>query len=233
MHSAGRTRLPPASIEYLMASSSPPSRASSVNLSPCRYSSKARLCPSHRVWLRVPLAPLAMLHPAVRAYLRPPQDPANERRRLVAREASCELHGFVYCDVSGDVVHVEHLVEREAQDRTVHPTETSESTASSCPCSASTPRASLTAYSSKSPLYSRQRSIVGPSGLSLTSLWYRFRNACFRAVRRLKGLSSPRSSDPRQVFVGARVHPYSVADVDEKRHLYHDPGLQSSRLVPA
>src|SRR5215218_8865048 len=91
IHSAGRTRLPPASIEYLMASSSPPSRASSVNLSPCRYSSKARLCPSHRVWLRVPLAPLAMLHPAVRAYLRPPQDPANERRRLVAREASCEL----------------------------------------------------------------------------------------------------------------------------------------------
>src|SRR5215207_1993895 len=116
---------------------------------------------------------------------------------------------------------------------TGHPTETSESTASSCTCSSSTPRASLTAYSSRSPLYSRQRSIVGPSGLSLTSLWYRFRNACFRAVRRLKGLSSPRSSDPRQVFVGARVHPYSVADVDEKRHLYHDPGLQSSRLVPA
>src|SRR5829696_1105250 len=116
---------------------------------------------------------------------------------------------------------------------TGHPTETSESTASSCPCSASTPRASRTAYSSRSPLYSRQRSIVGPSGLSLTSLWYRFRNACLRAVRRLKCLSSPRSSDPRQVLVGASVHPYPVADVDEERYLYNDTGLQGGRLVPA
>src|SRR5215204_414002 len=82
MHSAGSTRFPPASIEYLMASSSPPSRASSVNRSPCRYSSKARLCPSHRIWLRVGLAPLAITYLAVRPYFRPTQDPAYERRRL-------------------------------------------------------------------------------------------------------------------------------------------------------
>src|SRR5215210_1724762 len=110
MHSAGRTRLPPASIEYLMASSSPPSRASSVNLSPCRYSSKARLCPSHRIWLRVGLALFAITHLAVRSYFRPTQDPAHERRRLVAGEAPCELHGLVDGDFRGDVFDVEHLV---------------------------------------------------------------------------------------------------------------------------
>src|SRR3712207_2835250 len=74
---------------------------------------------------------------------------------------------------------------------TGHPTETSESNASSFSCSSFTPRARLIAYSSSLPLYSRQRSMVGPRGLSFTSLWYRFRNACLRAVRRLKGLSNP------------------------------------------
>src|SRR5215211_380374 len=115
---------------------------------------------------------------------------------------------------------------------TGHPTETSESTASSWSCSSSTPRASLRAYSSRSPLYSRQRSMVGPRGLSFTSLWYRFRNACLRAVRRLTGLSSPLPSDPRQVLVGARVHPYPVADADEERHLHDDPRLEGGRLGP-
>src|SRR5829696_388079 len=120
MHRAGRTRLPPASREYLMASSSPPSRASLVNLRPWRYSSKARLCPSHLSWPRVPLAPLAMLHPAVRLYFSPPQDSPHKRRRLLAGETPGELDGLVHRDLRGDVVHVEHLVEREAQDRTVH-----------------------------------------------------------------------------------------------------------------
>src|SRR5215211_3825825 len=115
---------------------------------------------------------------------------------------------------------------------TGHPTATSESTASSCCCSSFTPRASLMAYSSRSPLYSRQRSMVGPRGLSFTSLWYRFRNACLRAVRRLKGLSSPLPSDPRQVLVGSRVHPYPVADADEERDLYDDPRLEGGRFGP-
>src|SRR5215212_3952914 len=117
---AGRTRFPPASMEYLMASSSLPSRASFVNLRPCRYSSKARLCPSHRTWPRVGLAPPAMPHLALRPQLCAPQNAPNEGRRIVAGEALGELDGLVHGDFRGDVVHVEHLVEREAQDRTVH-----------------------------------------------------------------------------------------------------------------
>src|SRR5919112_4046812 len=115
---------------------------------------------------------------------------------------------------------------------TGHPTETSERTTSRCSRSSSTPRASLTAYSSRSPLYSRQRFIVGPRGLSFTSLWYRFKNACLRAVRRLKGLSSPRESYSRKVLVGPRIHPYAVADVDEERNLYGDPCLECRWLGP-
>src|SRR5215210_4961594 len=116
---------------------------------------------------------------------------------------------------------------------TGHPTETSERTASRCSCSSSTPRASLTAYASRSPLYSRQRFIVEPRGLSFTSLWYRFKNACLRAVLRLKSLSSPLASYPRKVLVGPRIHPYAVADVDEERYLHDDPRLEGGRLGPS
>src|SRR5215212_11442330 len=142
---------------------------------------------------------------------------------------------------------------------TGHPSETSESTASRCSCSSSTPRASLMAYSSSSPLYSCHRAMVASKTLSLTSLWYRFRNACLRAVlrlmsrpggwfdvfdRRQKGegerakgkgmvLSGSWALDPRQVLVGAGVHAYPVADVNEERHLHHDPGLQGGGLVSA
>src|SRR5215212_1856502 len=80
---------------------------------------------------------------------------------------------------------------------TGHPTATSESTASSCCCSSFTPLASLIAYSSRSPLYSRQRSL-----------------------------------DPRQVLVGARVHPHPIARVDKERYLYDDPCLQGCRFGP-
>src|SRR5215210_4454758 len=115
---------------------------------------------------------------------------------------------------------------------TGHPTETSERTVSSRSCSSSTPRASLTAYSSRSPLSSRPRSIVGPRGLSFTSLWYRFKNACLRAVRRLKGISSPRASYPRKVLVGPRIHPYPVADVYKEWYLYDDTCFEGGRLGP-
>src|SRR5215210_8197302 len=71
--------------------------------------------------------------------------------------------------------------------------------------------------------------MVTSRGLSFTSLWYRFRNACLRAVLRLK--EAP--SDPRQVLVGAGVHAYPVADVDEERDLHGDAGLQGGRLVSA
>src|SRR5918997_4433179 len=120
MHSVGRTRLPPASIEYLMASSSPLSRASSVNLSPCKYSSKARLCASHLTWLCVLLTPPAMTHLALRPQLCAPQNSSYEGRRFVTGEPFGELDGLVYRDFGGNVVDVEHLVECEAQDRTVH-----------------------------------------------------------------------------------------------------------------
>src|SRR5215218_950407 len=120
MHNEGRTRLPPASMEYLMASSSPSSRASAVNLRPARYSSKARLCASHLIWLCVPLASPAMPYLTLRPKFRTPHDPPYESRRLVPGEPFGELDRLVYSDVGGDVLDVEHLVEGEAQDRTVH-----------------------------------------------------------------------------------------------------------------
>src|SRR5215213_5129781 len=106
---------------------------------------------------------------------------------------------------------------------TAQTTETSERTASRCSCSSSTPRASLTAYSSRFPLYSLPSSAGGSTGGTSKST---------RAVRRLKGLSSPLPSDPRQVLVGSRVHPYPVADADEERDLYDDPRLEGGRFGP-
>src|SRR5919112_6242854 len=120
MHNEGRTRLPPESIEYLMASSSPSSRASSVNLRPARYSSKARLCVSHLIWLCVPLASPAMPHLTLRPQFRTAQDSPYECRRLLPGETFGELDRLVYSDVGGDVIDVEHLVKGEAQDRTVY-----------------------------------------------------------------------------------------------------------------
>src|SRR5918993_125350 len=116
----GRTRLPRASNEYLMASSSPSSRASSVNLRPARYSSKTRLCVSHLIWLRVPLASSAMTYLTLRPQFSAPQDPSYEGRRLGPGETFGELDRLVYSDVGGDVIDVEHLVKGEAQDRTVY-----------------------------------------------------------------------------------------------------------------
>src|SRR5215212_3948613 len=71
--------------------------------------------------------------------------------------------------------------------------------------------------------------MVASRGLSFTSLWYKFKNACLRAVLRLKDPPS----DPRQVLVGAGVHAYPVAGVDEERHLHDDPRLQGRRFVSA
>src|SRR5918997_2743880 len=120
MHRVGLTCLPPASMEYLMAPSSPSSLASSVNLRPARYSSKARRCASHLRWLCVPLTSPAMPYLALRPRFRAPQDPPYESRRLVPGEPFGELDRLVYGDVRRDVFDVEHLVEGEAQDRTVH-----------------------------------------------------------------------------------------------------------------
>src|SRR5918997_2861531 len=120
MQSVGRTRLPPASIEYLMASSSSSSRGSAVKRSPCRYSSKERRCCSQRTRLCVPLASLDIPYLTVRSALGATQDPAHERGRFIAGETLGELHRLVDSDVGGYVVHMEHLVERKAQDRTVH-----------------------------------------------------------------------------------------------------------------
>src|SRR3712207_1332717 len=124
MHRVGRTRLPPASIEYRMASSRPSRRRSSVKRSPLRYSSKVRRCASQRDALRVGLAPrlalLSMPNLPVRPALRAAQNATHERRRLFAREPLGQLHGLVDGHLRGHVLDKEHLVEREAQDRAVH-----------------------------------------------------------------------------------------------------------------
>src|ERR687894_85543 len=120
MHSVGRTRLPPASMEYRMASSRTARRGSSVKRKPRRYSSKVRRCCSQRSWLRVPLASLAMTHLAVGLPLRTSQDPAHERRGLLAGEPLGELHSLVDGDVGGYVLNEEHLAERQPQNRAVH-----------------------------------------------------------------------------------------------------------------
>src|SRR5215210_5664201 len=120
MHRVGRTRLPPASMEYRMASSRRLRRDSPVKRNSLRYSSKVRLCCSQRSWLRVPLASLAMTHLAVDASLCAPQDAAHEGGGLLARVPPGELHGLVDGDLGGHVLDEEHLVERQPQDRAVH-----------------------------------------------------------------------------------------------------------------
>jgi hypothetical protein len=52
--------------------------------------------------------------------LRPPQDATDELRGLVARKALCEFHSLAHGHLRGYVLDVEHLVEREAQDRAVY-----------------------------------------------------------------------------------------------------------------
>src|SRR5215212_4738729 len=120
MHRVGLTRLPPASMEYLMAPSSPSSLVSSVNLSPCRYSSKRRLCASQRTWLPFTPASPTMPHLAVRPQPRTPQHSPHESRRVLAGEPPGKLDGLVDRHVRRYVFHVEHLVEREPQDGAVY-----------------------------------------------------------------------------------------------------------------
>src|SRR5215218_7820949 len=120
MQRVGLTRLPPASMEYLMAPSSPSSLASSVNLSPCRYSSKCRLCASQRTPLPFKPASPAMPHLAVRPQAGAPQHAPHEGRRVLAGEPPGELDGLVDRHVRRHVFHVEHLVERKSQDGAVY-----------------------------------------------------------------------------------------------------------------
>src|SRR5215213_6283091 len=120
MHRVGLTRLPPASMEYLMAPSSPSSLFSSGNLSPCRYFSKSRLCASQRTWLPFTPASPTMPHLAVRPQPCTPQHSPPESRRVLAGEPPGELDGLIDRHVRRHVVHVEHLVERESQDGTVY-----------------------------------------------------------------------------------------------------------------
>src|ERR687889_903066 len=120
MHRVGLTRLPPASMEYLMAPSSPSSLASSVNLSPCKYFSKSRLCASQRAWLPFTPASPAMPHLPVLPQPGTPQYAAHESRCFVAGIPRGEFDGLVDGHVRRNVLHVEHLVEREAQDGAVN-----------------------------------------------------------------------------------------------------------------
>src|SRR4028119_743790 len=116
MHRVGRTRLPPASMEYLIASSRPASRGSPVNLRPSRYPSNWRRWPSHRsaLW-----AASAMTHLAEDLALGAPEYAAHERRRLVAGEAFRELDRLADGDLGRDVLGVDHLREPEPEDGAV------------------------------------------------------------------------------------------------------------------
>src|SRR3712207_2240148 len=103
-----------------MASSRPVRRRSSVKRKPRRYSSKARRCCSQRARLIIPLASLAMTHLTVSPTLRASQDPAHERRGLLAGEPLGELHGLIDSDIGGHVLHKVHLIERQPQNRAVY-----------------------------------------------------------------------------------------------------------------
>src|SRR5919107_3107284 len=117
MHRVGRTRLPPASIEYRIASSRPARRGSPVNLRPSRYPSNWRRWPSHRsaLW-----AASAMRHLAQDPALGAPEYAAHERRRLVAGEAFRELDRLTDGDLGRDVLGVDHLEEPEPEDGAVY-----------------------------------------------------------------------------------------------------------------
>src|SRR4028119_2265933 len=117
MQSVGLTRFPPASMEYLIASSKLARRGSPVNRKPCRYPSKARRCDSQRSPL---FNLLAMGYPAMGQPLRAAQHAPDKGGRLVAGEALRELDGLSHGHARGHVTDMEHLVEGEAQDRTLH-----------------------------------------------------------------------------------------------------------------
>src|SRR5215207_1210694 len=57
---------------------------------------------------------------ALRSQLSAPQNTPHEGRRFIAGESPGELDGLVYRDLGRNVLHVEHFVQRQAEDRTVH-----------------------------------------------------------------------------------------------------------------
>src|SRR5215212_12156484 len=61
-----------------------------------------------------------MPHLALHSSLSASQNTSHEGGRFFARESPGRLDGLVYRDLGRDVIHVEHLVERQAEDRTVH-----------------------------------------------------------------------------------------------------------------
>lgn len=114
MHSVGRTRLPPASIEYRIASTSPANRRSSEKPSPCKYASNARRWDSHRPAEADPVAPLSTLDLPTLKLRRAAQHAPDERGRLLARKPDGDLHGLAHGYLRRHVVHVEHLVQGNA-----------------------------------------------------------------------------------------------------------------------
>src|SRR5215204_3555449 len=237
MHRVGLTRLPPASMEYLMAPSSPSSLVSSVNLSPCRYSSKSRLCASQRTWLPFTLASLAMLHLAVRPQSRTPQHSPHESRRVLAGEPPGELDGLVDRHVRRHVFHVEHLVERKSQDGAVYGAHAVHRPPFGDLRERGVEPFLLLLHSAREPdgiwLELSPVLLPAPDGRVQRTVV----DVALVQVQERVFAGSPSAqgapSDPRQVLVGAGVHAYPVAYVDEERHLHDDACLQGRRLVSA
>src|SRR5215217_3495324 len=215
-----------------MAASSLPRRGSSVKRKPRRYSSKLRRCCSQRAALCIRLTLLSMAYP--RPTFGAPQYPAHESRRLLAGEPLRELHGLVDGDIGWYVLHEEHLVERQPQNRAVdraHPVygppdrDLGEQRVQLLLLPLDPPRQPdgiLVEIPPVRPPAFERRLDGTPVDVAL--------------VQDEKGLLAclppAQGSDPRQVLVRARVHPHPVTNVDEERHLHHEPGLEGSGLAP-
>src|SRR5918998_1819611 len=210
-----------------MASSRPPRRDSSVKRRPRRYASKVRRCRSQRIALRAPLTRLAMPHP--HPVHRPPQNPAHERGGLLAREPLGELHGLADGDIGGDVVDAAHLVEREAQDSTVHRAHPVHGPPDGDLREQRVQVLLLALYPPGQP----QGVLLEVAPIRAPPLERRPDGPLVDVAlvenekRLLAGPPPAQSSDPREVLVRARVHPHPVADAHEERHLHYNPSLQS------
>src|SRR5918998_1709550 len=192
-----------------------------------------------------------MLDPPVVAFglpeprlFRPPQDAADELGRLVARETRGQLYRLVHGYLGGYVLDVEHLVEREAQDRAVHGAhpihwpadrDLTEPFVEDFLLSLDLVCGLLSVGVKFTDVGVQRPQILPPAFKDLVHGL----PDDVALVKREKGVLASRapaaqgSLNPRQVLFGTRVHPHPLTDVHEERYLHHEPGLQSRGLGAA
>src|SRR5918998_1266101 len=192
-----------------------------------------------------------MLDPPVVAFglpeprlFRPPQDAADELGRLVARETRGQLYRLVHGYLGGYVLDVEHLVEREAQDRAVHGAhpihwpadrDLTEPFVEDFLLSLDPVCEPLSVGVKFADVGVQRPQILPPAFKDLVHGL----PDDVALVKREKGVLASRapaaqgSLNPRQVLFGTRVHPHPLTDVHEERYLHHEPGLQSRGLGAA